>query len=155
MTHYDYFVGIDWGYETHQACLIDNHGKTVAERSFGHGQGLGELGQWLTHNARGTTVAVAIETPHAPVVEAMMEQDHAVHSLNPRQLDRFHDRLSRSGTKDDRRDARVLAISLHTDPHCFRKLEPSSAEIKFSKRIASGIGYWKECRIILSGTPWH
>ena len=74
-------------------------------------------------------VAVGIETPHGPVVEAMLERNFAVHSINPKQLDRFRDRLSPAGAKDDRRDARVLAISLRTDRHCFRLLEPLAAEI--------------------------
>ena len=40
----------------------------------------------------------------------------AVH-INPKQLDRFRDRISPAGAKDDRRDARVLASALRTDPH--------------------------------------
>ena len=39
--------------------------------------------------------------------------------LNLKRLDRFRDPFSPSGAKDDRRDARVLADSLRTDPHCF------------------------------------
>ena len=64
-------------------------------------------------------VGVAIETPRGPVVESLMERGIAVHSINPKQLDRFRDRLSPAGAKDDRRDARVLASALRTDPHCF------------------------------------
>ena len=40
-----------------------------------------------------------------------MERNFPVHAINPKQLDRFRDRLSPSGAKDDRRDAYVLAIS--------------------------------------------
>ena len=60
-------------------------------------------------------VRVAIEVPHGPVVESLLAADFAVHSINPRQLDRFRDRFSPSGCKDDRRDAEVLADSLRTD----------------------------------------
>ena len=38
-----------------------------------------------------------------------MERGFTVHSINPKQLDRFRDRISPAGAKDDRRDARVLA----------------------------------------------
>ena len=48
----------------------------------------------------------------------------AVFSVNPKQLDRFRDRFSPAGAKDDRRDALVLTSSLKTDRHCFRRLEP-------------------------------
>ncbi len=37
-------------------------------------------------------VGVAIETPSGPVVESLLEHGFAVHSLNPKQLDRFRDR---------------------------------------------------------------
>ena len=75
------------------------------------------------------SVAVAIEVPHGPVVETLMERSFAVHSINPKQLDRFRDRVSPAGAKDDRLDALVLAASLRTDGHRFRYLQPGLAEI--------------------------
>ena len=50
----------------------------------------------------------------------------AIFSINPKQLDRFRDRFSPSGAKDDRRDAQVLTSSLRTDPSAFRKVEPTA-----------------------------
>ena len=47
---------------------------------------------------------------------------------NPKQLDRFRDRFTAAGAKDDRRDARVLADSLRTDRRSFRHLQVESAE---------------------------
>ena len=38
-------------------------------------------------------------------------------------------RLSPAGAKDDRRDARVLASALRTDPHCLRRLDPTDPAI--------------------------
>ena len=70
---------------------------------------------------------MAVETPRGPVVESLLKHDFAVHSINP--LDRFRDRLSPAGGKDDRRDARVLASALRTDPHCLRRLEPTDPAI--------------------------
>ena len=72
---------------------------------------------------------MAVETPSGPVVESLLKHDFAVHSINPKQLDRFRDRLSPAGGKDDRRDARVLASALRTDPHCLRRLEPTDPAI--------------------------
>ena len=72
---------------------------------------------------------MAIETPRGPVVESLMERGFAVHAINPKQLDRFRDRISPAGAKDDRRDARVLASALRTDPHCLRRLEPTDPAI--------------------------
>src|SRR3546814_12042391 len=74
--------------------------------------------------ARPEEVAVAIETPHGPVVESLMARGFRLHAINPKQLDRFRDRFSPAGAKDDRRDAEVLASALRTDPQCLRPLEP-------------------------------
>ena len=127
-----WFVGVDWGSQTHQACVIDVAGKLLGERAFEHGgQGLSEMADWVVSFAAGAAdqVGVAIETPRGPVVESLMERGFAVHAINPKQLDRFRDRLSPAGAKDDRRDARVLASALRTDPHCLRQLEPTDPAI--------------------------
>ena len=89
------------------------------------------MADWLLSFAKGdaSEVGVAVETPRGPVVESLMERGFAVHSINPKQLDRFRDRLSPAGAKDDRRDARVLASALRTDPHCLRRLEPTDPAI--------------------------
>ena len=59
----------------------------------------------------------------------LMERGFVVHSINPRQLDRFRDRFSPAGAKDDRRDARVLGDALRTDIHAFRRLDPMTPEV--------------------------
>jgi hypothetical protein len=43
------------------------------------------------------------------VVEALLEDGLAVLSINPKQLDRFRDRYTVAGTKDDSRDASETA----------------------------------------------
>ena len=116
-----WFVGVAWGSQKHQVCVTDAAGAVLGERAFEHGgAGLSEMADWLLSFAAGAAgdVGVAIETPRGPVVERLMEHGIAVHSINPKQLDRFRDRLSPAGAKDDRRDAQVLASALRTDPHC-------------------------------------
>ena len=127
-----WFVGIDWGSQKHQACVLDAAGTVLGEREFEHGgTGLTQMADWLLsfEASDAGAVGVAIETPRGPVVEGLMERGFAVHSINPKQLDRFRDRLSPAGAKDDRRDARVLASALRTDPHCLRRLEPTDPGI--------------------------
>lgn len=53
----------------------------------------------------------------------------AVFSINPKQVDRFRDRFTVAGAKDDTRDALVLAGSLRTDRKSFRLVEVDSPEI--------------------------
>lgn len=122
---YGWYVGIDWGSEAHEVCCMDAEGGVVERRSFRHsGQGLKELSDRLTGLAAGErgSVAVAIEVPHGAVVETLLERGFAVYSLNPKQADRFRDRFSPAGAKDDRRDAMVLASALRTDRQHFRPL---------------------------------
>jgi transposase len=119
---FSWFVGIDWGSQKHRICLLDRNGKLLHQRWVEHsGSGLAELVDWLrqhTSSAPGQ-VAVAIEVPRGAIVETLIEQGFAVFFLNPKQLDRFRDRFTPSGAKDDQRDARVLADSLRTDRQAF------------------------------------
>ena len=136
-----WFAGIDWGSERHQACLLDGAGKVVGERAFAHGgAGLAALCDWLISAAgHSSTVAVAIEVPHGPVVDTLLERGFAVHAINPKQLDRLRDRFSVAGAKDDRRDARVAASGLRTDPHLFRPVQagdPAVVELREWSRLA-------------------
>ena len=127
-----YFAGIDWASQTHQACLIDAGGKIVGERAFAHGgAGLAEMCTWLLAmtGAEPMEIAVAIEVPHGPIVETLLERGFQVYAINPKQLDRFRDRFTVAGAKDDRRDAHVLSDSLRTDRHCFRRLAAEDALI--------------------------
>jgi transposase len=120
-----WFVGFDWATQHHRACLIDAEGEAVAERDVTHdGAGLQELCRWLIERtgAAAEQIAVAIEMPRGPVVEALLERGFRVFSINPKQLDRFRDRFSMSGAKDDSRDAKVLGHCLRTDRRAFRRL---------------------------------
>lgn len=115
------FVGIDWGSQRHRVCLLDRNGRRIDERWVDHsGSSLAELVVWLRDKSESSGVlAVAIEIPRGAIVETLMEHGFSVFSINPKQLDRFRDRYSPSGAKDDRRDAFVLADALRTDMHCF------------------------------------
>jgi transposase len=112
--------------------LTDDNGKTIGRRIFEHsGEGLAQMADWLVREsgAEPQNIHVAIETPHGPVVETLLERGFKVYSINPKQLDRFRDRFTVAGAKDDRRDADVLASSVRTDKRAFRALEPADPEI--------------------------
>src|SRR4051794_40336947 len=103
-----WFAGVDWGSAKHQACLLDGAGTVVGERAFAHGgAGLAALCDWLVSMAGDPgSVAVALEVPHGPGVDALLDRGFAVYAINPKQLDRLRDRVSVAGAKDDRRGAR-------------------------------------------------
>ena len=87
----NWFVGVDWASETHHVCVLDGHGDKLGERGFTHGgAGLAEMADWILKMTGGeaSAVHVAIEVPHGPVVESLIERGFAVHAINPKQLDR-------------------------------------------------------------------
>src|SRR5690242_16498824 len=138
---HQWFVGIDWATRSHSVCLLDAGGRRVGEREFAHGgTGLTELRDWLLEKTKAASrqIAVAIETPHGPVVEMLLEHGFVVFAINPKQLDRFRDRFTVAGAKDDRRDAHVLAGWLRTDREAFRQLasdNPTVIELREWSRI--------------------
>jgi hypothetical protein len=124
-TEFKWFVGIDWGGEYHQVCVLDHNRRIMEERSVKHdGEGIGELIRWVGAMVAGepATMAAALEVPHGPIVEALLACGIAVFSINPKQVDRFRDRYTVNGAKDDRRDAYVIASSLLSDRHAFKRL---------------------------------
>jgi transposase len=137
----DWFVGVDWARERHRVCLLDAAGSLLDERDVSHeGAALSELGSWLVKRtgAHPAAIAVAIETPRGPVVEALLERGFQVFAINPKQLDRFRDRFTVAGAKDDSRDARVLGDSLRTDRHAFRRVavdDPLVIELREWSRL--------------------
>lgn len=127
-----WFVGIDWATRSHSVCLLDAEGGQVAQHEFDHGgAGLRELRDWLLEKTKAEPgqIAVAIEMPHGPVVEMLLEHGFVVFAINPKQLDRFRDRFTVAGAKDDRRDAHVLGASLRTDQAAFRRLVADHARM--------------------------
>jgi Multicopper oxidase/Transposase len=87
-------------------------------------------------------IGVAIEMTQGPVVEALLERGFCVYGINPKQLDRFRDRFTVAGAKDDRRDPHVLAESLRPDRHAFRRLsndEPVIVKLREWSRMADDL----------------
>jgi transposase len=122
---FQWFVGIDWGTAEHVVNTSDVTGKFTDERTVKHtSDGLAQFVDWLTEVSGGRLdqVAVAIEIPRGALVELLLERGAAVFAVNPKQLDRFRDRFSVAGAKDDRLDARVLRSAVQTDRALFRRL---------------------------------
>ncbi len=132
MDQLDFFVGVDWSSTNHQVCVVDMKGKVCAQRSFKHcGMGLTEMADWIVRTTQSSPhkVGVAIETPRGPVVESLMGREFVVYSINPKQLDRYRDRFSLAGAKDDRLDARVLAETVRLDRNHLRRLDAQMPEV--------------------------
>jgi transposase len=127
-----WYLGIDWGGEQHAFCLIDASGDIVGEREVAHtAAAIHEALRWVRERTGTalTDIAVGLERPDGALVDTLVEQGCHVFALNPKQLDRFRDRFTAGGAKDDRRDAHVVADALRTDPRAFRAVSPDDPAI--------------------------
>lgn len=118
-----WYVGIDWGSERHAVCLVDATGRRREERGIVHtAEAVKACLDWIltTTSVTPAQIAVAIETPRGALIDACLARGLLVFAVNPKQLDRFRDRHTVAGAKDDRRDAWVLADSLRTDLAAFQ-----------------------------------
>ncbi len=128
----EYFVGIDWGTQTHRIAMMDRHGRVIEQFDAEHsGEGLVVLVDRLKQRTAcdPALVAIGIEVAWGALVETLVESGFSVFSINPKQVDRFRDRFTVAGAKDDARDALVLASSLLTDRHSYKRVDIDSPDL--------------------------
>lgn len=124
---YSIYVGVDWADAAHRVIVLNAARELLQDWVVPHtGADLTAFAARLTALADGdpSRVAVALEVPRGPIVDALLERGCHVFAINPKQSDRFRDRFSAAGAKDDRRDARVLADAVVTDRDAFRPVAP-------------------------------
>src|SRR6516162_3680892 len=140
-----WFAGVDWASQKHDVWLADANGKRLGKRTFAHsGEGLAQMCDWLvaTSGGKPEVIHVAIEVPHGPVVETLLDRGVKVYAINPKQLDCFRDRFSPAGAKDDSRDAETLSSSLRTDRRAFHQVvlaDPAIIELREWSRMADDL----------------
>ena len=107
------FAGIDWSWQHHAVCVIDEQGRRLEEVTVAHSAaGLRQIDLLLTRRA---VEKVGIERADGPVVEYLLSHDQQVVVISPRQVRSLRARYGAAGNKDDRFDAFVLADALRTD----------------------------------------
>jgi hypothetical protein len=147
---YEWFVGMDWGSQQHQVCVLDRDRHRVGDRVVDHdGASLARLAAWLWTVSAGQPqrVAVAIAVPRGAIVAGLRERGFHVFALHPKPLDRFRDRHRVAGAKDDRRDAFVLADAVRTDQPRFRRLHLEEPPLFVLRELSRAEETWREaCR---------
>ena len=131
-------------------------GKVCGQRGFAHcGKGLHEMIDWIlnTTGAPAKKVGVVIETPRGPVVKSLLGRGFVVHSINPKQMDRYRDRFSVAGAKDDRLDARVLELMMMAPtPQKAKRIHVSSIQ-KLKRLKIFCFEIWGRFGWCLQGVP--
>ncbi len=123
-------VGVDWAKRAHQVSVWREGGEVANEGLQHDPKAVAAFCDRLLEMVEEPSmVRIAIERPHGLLVDTFLGRGFRVFAINPKQLDRFRDRFSPSGAKDDRLDAKVAASALHSDPSAFQEVVRESPEI--------------------------
>jgi transposase len=118
------FAGIDWATKTHAVCVVDDQGAIKVRFEIPN------TGKTFTGLVKRLTKlgvdGIAIERCDGPLVEALLNAEHRVVVITPRQVKGLRSRYTGSGAKSDAGDAYLLADVLRTDGHRLTPLTQDS-----------------------------
>lgn len=120
------FAGIDWSWQHHAVCVIDDAGRKIDEVTVTHSRpGLAKITALLRRHG---VERVGIERGDGPVVEHLIRDRFEVVVISARQVKSLRARYGSAGNKDDRFDAFVLADALRTDAGRWTTVQPDREE---------------------------
>lgn len=105
------------GTQTHRVAVLDDSGRVLEQYDADHsGERLVVLVNKLKQRTtcEPASVAIGIEVAWGALVETLVESGFTLFSINPKQVDRFRDRFTVAGAKDD---ARGRAGAGHLSAH--------------------------------------
>lgn len=138
---FELYVGIDWAWDDYDVTVLARDGGIVAHRKVAHnGKAMQEFLTWLAglSTQKPATTAIPIEMTRGALVESLLDHNFALFSINPKQMERFRDRHSVAGAKDDPLDCFVAADAPRTDLKRFLPLyidEPSIVRLRELSRL--------------------
>src|SRR5436189_3152332 len=128
-----WFAGIDWADRHHDAVVIDEAGRRVAQLRVEHTpEGLTKLLTFLREIAPLDQIACILETNHGLLITTLLEAGLALYPVNPKTIDR---KRSASGAKTDLIDAYLLAKHGRAEWADLRRLDPDSPAIAELKAL--------------------
>ena len=129
------FVGIDWADQQHEVHVLgpkESKTQKLAQRA----EAIGEWVQSLRQQYGDAPIAVAVEQQRGPLIHALMQYGNLIlFPLNPKQLARYREARAPSGSKDDPRDAALLAEFVRNyHPH-LRPWKPDEPRTRQLERL--------------------
>lgn len=122
------YVGIDWATQFHDVAVVDEQGALVEEFRTSHDVvGVERLFKCLEAAGGPQGVRLGVESGAPLLTDQLLDRGYTVYAINPMQADRYRDRHTMSGAKNDRLDAFVLADAVRTDHPQMRALERDTA----------------------------
>ena len=119
---FKHFGALDWATEHHDVVILDSAGKELERFRFNEdAEGWGKFRKIAS---KYPDLAMAVETRYGMLVERLLDSGASVYPINPKAAERFRERHSPSGAKDDALDAFSLADALRTDGQHWKALNP-------------------------------
>jgi transposase len=93
----EHYAGIDWSWQHHALCVVDEHGRRAEEVTVAHSRaGLSKM-TWVLRRA--AVARVGIERGDGPVVEHLLREGFEVVVISARQVKSLRARYGSAGNK--------------------------------------------------------
>lgn len=145
--------GCDWAEKHLDFCLQNVSGDVVLRRRVDNNEaGFNTiLSEFSQLGIDSKDVAVAIESPHEPVVDFLLACGITVYPVNPTAIEQYRKSLKVSGSKSSQADAQRIGDSLrlhHQTLRAFFVSEPALRELQLRRVIeTNGSKKRSDCRI--------
>jgi len=124
------FAGIDWSDRTLEYHLCNEDKRTLTKgTALVCAEGLADLCADLDRYAEPHEIGIAIESPHGPWIQELLDHGYRLYPVNPKAAERFRDVLNVAGNKTDKIDREALALLLAAVHHKLRPLQPDDPDM--------------------------
>lgn len=122
------YVGIDWSTRHDDVCILDDQGQVIKEfRIDVSAKGFQKLLATVDLSEKNPeSISFGIETDKNIIADFLISKGFSVTSINPLSVNRFKERYTTSGKKDDKFDAMNIALILLKDGKSFKPIIHSS-----------------------------
>lgn len=122
------WAGIDWGDKEHHVRIVRGDGDGIAAKVEHSPDGLAGLIALLRRAP--DLAGVAVETPHGPLIAALLNQGFTVYAVNPKVAAKWRESWTVVPRKDDAFDAWSLAEGLRTHHARIQTLRPDDPDTR-------------------------
>ncbi len=146
------YAGVDWASEQHAVCVIDERGEVLERFAAPHTRlGLAGLTDRLARQVEEPgELAVGIERPDGPLVDALAAAGFSVVIVPPHVVKAARPRFSAALAKSDPADARLLADLVRTAGGRFRRLRPTDEPTARLRRLVRSRDELRDTRTALA-----
>lgn len=146
------FVGIDWADREHAVCLTLADGSAQQPSTLAQdAEAIADWANELAGRFAGRPVAVCLEQSRGALIVALMQYAHLIlYPINPKQLAKYRQSFSPSGSKDDPRDAELLCRFVREHHARLRAWQPDDPVTRQLRQLSEDRRGWVDQRTAAS-----